>query len=293
MKKWIGSALVYLLVVIGGYAAYSFYAGGDEAHNSADHGDHQNVDEHDEHGEEEGHDEAHGGHEEDEDAHGDHGDHEGATSSEVQADVQLEGEELTITLTDLDGNPMDELEVSHEKLMHLIVISEDLEVFQHLHPEKVSAGVFKATADLEDGMYQAFVDIKPSELQYVNEPHQVMVGEHAGHEDAHVHLERESEWTKEQDGYSVTLEVDNFSVKENVVLSFEIEGAQPENYLGALGHVVVVDEGLDEFIHVHPREGTEPVFEAHFSKPGMYKLWAEFKLNGEVYAFPYVLEITE
>lgn len=293
MKKWIGSALVYLLVVIGGYAAYSFYADGN-ATQSDEHGEHQNVDEHDE---EDGHDAAHGGHgEEDEDDHGDHGGHEGhegATSSEVNADVQLEGEELIITLTDLDGNPMDELEVSHEKLMHLIVISEDLEVFQHLHPEKVSAGVFKATAELEDGMYQAFVDIKPSELQYVNEPHEVMVGEHAGHEGAHVHLEPESQWTKEQDGYSVTLEVDNFSVKENVVLSFEIEGAQPENYLGALGHVVVVDEGLDEFIHVHPREGTEPVFEAHFSKPGMYKLWAEFKLNGEVYAFPYVLEITE
>ncbi|MCG1023988.1 hypothetical protein [Sutcliffiella horikoshii] len=293
MKKWIGSALVYLLVVIGGYAAYSIYADGN-ATQSNEHGEHQNVDEHDE---EDGHDAAHGGHgEEDEDDHGDHGDHEGhegATSSEVNADVQLEGEELTITLTDLDGNPMDELEVSHEKLMHLIVISEDLEVFQHLHPEKVSAGVFMATAELEDGMYQVFVDIKPSELQYVNEPHEVMVGEHAGHEDAHVHLEPESQWTKEQDGYSVTLEVDNFSVKENVVLSFEIEGAQPENYLGALGHVVVVDEGLDEFIHVHPREGTEPVFEAHFSKPGMYKLWAEFKLNGEVYAFPYVLEITE
>ncbi|KMJ56857.1 hypothetical protein AB685_19215 [Bacillus sp. LL01] len=293
MKKWVGSALIYLLIVIGGYSAYSFYAGGNEAQD-ADHGEHQNEDSHDEHGEEEGHDEEHGDHEEgNEDGHGDHGDHEGDTSSEVKADVELDGGELTITLTDLDGNPMDDLEVSHEKLMHLVVISEDLEVFQHLHPEKMSAGVFTTDAELEDGMYQAFVDIKPSELQYVNEPHPVMVGKHAGHEDAHVHLEAESQWTKEQGDYTVTLDLNNFSVKENVVLSFDIEGAEPENYLGALGHVVVVDEGLDEFIHVHPRKGTEPVFEAHFSKPGMYKLWAEFKLNGEVYAFPYVLEITE
>lgn len=294
MKKWIGSALVYLLVVIGGYAAYSFYAGGDEAQNEGGHGAHQKEEEHGEHGKEEDHDDDHGDHEEGNgDDHGDHGAHEGDATSEVEADVQLDGEELTITLKDLDGNPMDALDVSHEKLMHLIVISADLEVFQHLHPEKVSEGVFKAKADLEEGMYQAFVDIKPSELKYVNEPHPVMVGEHAGHEDAHVHLDPDSEWTKEQGGFQVTLDVDNFSVKENVVLSFDIEGAEPENYLGALGHVVVVDEGLDEFIHVHPREGTEPVFEAHFSKPGMYKLWAEFKLDGKVYAFPYVLEITE
>lgn len=288
MKKWIGSALIYLVLVIGGYAAYTFFAGGNGAQNDPDHGDHQNVDEeHEDHDAEDGHD----GHEESGDEG--HGNHGGDASSEVEADVQLDGEELTITLTDLEGNPMDDLEVNHEKLMHLIVISEDLEVFQHLHPEKVSEGVFKTSADLEEGMYQAFVDIKPGKLKYVNEPHPVMAGEHAGHEEGHVHLESESSWTKEQGGFGVTLDVDNFSVKENVVLSFEIEGAEPENYLGALGHVVVVDEGLDEFIHVHPREGTQPVFEAHFSKPGMYKLWAEFKLNGEVYAFPYVLEITE
>lgn len=286
MKKWIGSALVYLLLVVGGYTAYSFYAGEDVSQD--DEGNHEEHQSEEAHGEEE----EHGAHE-GEGHEGGHGDHEGESTSEVQADVKLDGEEMTITLTDLDGNPMDNLEVNHEKLMHLIVISKDLEQFQHLHPEKVSEGVFTAKADLEEGMYQAFVDIKPSELEYVNEPHPVMVGKHSSHEDDHVHLEPETEWTKEQGDYNVTLDVNNFSVKENVVLSFNIEGAEPEDYLGALGHVVVVDEGLEEFIHVHPREGEEPVFEAHFSKPGMYKLWAEFKLVGKVYAFPYVLEITE
>ncbi|KPB04115.1 hypothetical protein [Bacillus sp. CHD6a] len=286
MKKWIGSALVYLLLVIGGYTVYAFYVSEDVSQGEeGSHAEHAGEEEkHGEHEEKEGHDS--GGHE-------GHGDHEGESSSEVQADVMLDGEEMTITLTDNDGNPMDDLEVNHEKLMHLIVISEDLEQFQHLHPEKVSEGVFTADADLEEGMYQAFVDIKPSELKYVNEAKPVMVGEHGGHEDNHVHLEPETEWTKEQGDYTVTLDVNNFSVKENVVLSFDIEGAEPEDYLGALGHVVVVNEALDEFIHVHPREGEEPVFEAHFSKPGMYKLWAEFKLNGKVYAFPYVVEITE
>ncbi|MGD6777318.1 hypothetical protein [Sutcliffiella horikoshii] len=287
MKKWIGSALVYLLLVVGGYSAYSFYAGEDVS--QGDEGSHEEHQEEEAHSEEE----EHGEHEE-EDHAGGHGDHEGeSSSSEVQADVKLDGEEMTITLTDVEDNPMDSLEVNHEKLMHLIVISEDLEVFKHLHSEKVSAGVFTAKADLEDGMYQAFVDIKPSDLQYVNEAYPVMVGDQDSHEDAHVHLEPKTEWTKVQGDYTVTLDVNNFSVKENVVLSFEIKGAEPEDYLGALGHVVVVDEGLDEFIHVHPLEGEDPVFEAHFSKPGMYKLWAEFKLDGKVYAFPYVLEITE
>lgn len=153
--------------------------------------------------------------------------------------------------------------------------------------------MFEAQADLEDSMYAAFVDITPAEGSYETKPVSVMVGQHGDHEEKHAQLKPETSWTKEQNGYKVTLNADNFSVKENVVLTFDIEGGEPENYLGALGHVVVVDEALEEFIHVHPREGEEPVFEAHFTQPGMYKLWAEFKLNGEVYAFPYVLEITE
>ncbi|CAG9622042.1 hypothetical protein [Sutcliffiella rhizosphaerae] len=273
MKKWIGSALVYLLIVIGGYTAYSYFVAEDSAYNEVGHGEHESI--------EKGEDHSHG------DAH------DNESDSEVTADVEISGETLTVKLIDNQGNPMDDLEVNHEKLVHLILISEDLEIFRHLHPEKIDPGVFNVDANLEEGMYQAFVDIKPSELPYMIKPHPLMVGDHGTHGDAHAHLHPDTEWTKEQNGYSVTLEVDNFSVKDNVVLSFNIEGAEPEPYLGALGHVVVVNETLEEFIHVHPRAGEAPVFEAHFSKPGMYKLWAEFKLNGEVYAFPYVLEITE
>jgi len=292
MKKWIFSAVIYLLVVIGGYTAYSFYAADESATNN--HDEHETETEEHAHGEDDedatGEDGEHGG-------HGEHGDSESA--SEVKPEVVTEDGAITVSLEDKDGNPIDELDVNHEKLMHLIVISENLESFHHLHPEKQNPGVFEVQADLQEGMYQAFVDIKPTNLEYMVEPKSLMIGEHEGHEDEgehkddHAHLEAETNWTKEQNGYQATLNVESFSMKENVVLSFDLNGAKPENYLGALGHVVVVDEALEQFIHVHPASETEPVFEAHFTKPGMYKLWGEFKLDGKVYAFPYVIEITE
>lgn len=280
MKKWIFSALIYLLIVVGAYTAYSFFTEDNSASN--DHEDHQSESE--EHANEEE------GSEED---HGEHGDQNEDESSEVKTDVALENDGITVILEDQDGKPMDNLEVNHEKLMHLIVIGEDLESYQHLHPEKAEPGKYVVKTDIEDGMYQAFVDIKPSSLAYEVEPQTLMKGEHAGHGEEHVHLEPDTNFTKELNGYEVTLDVESFSMKDSVVLFFNIEGGTPENYLGALGHVVVVDEGLDQFIHVHPASEKEPVFEAHFNKPGIYKLWAEFKIDGAVYAFPYVIEITE
>ncbi|WP_223703090.1 hypothetical protein [Sutcliffiella deserti] len=295
MKKWVFSALIYLLVVVGGYTAYSYFTEGNRA--SDNHAEHEpqaeeeedgSGEEHAEHGSSEEHAE-HGS----DDEHDDHGDHAHESESEVITNVELENEEITITLEDQQGNPMDELEINHERLMHLIVISEDFESYRHLHPEKAEPGKYVVKTDLGDGMYQAFVDIKPSNLEYQIQAHSLMVGEHAEHGDEHVHLEKDSNFTKTLDGYEVTLNAESFSVKDSVVLSFNIEGGTPENYLGALGHVVVVDEKLEQFIHVHPSSKKEPVFEAHFSNPGLYKLWAEFKLDGTVYAFPYVIEITE
>ena len=62
-------------------------------------------------------------------------------------------------------------------------------------------------------------------------------------------------------------------------VSEEIVNAIPEPYLGALGHVVIIDQDVEQFIHVHPVSAHETVFKTQFDKPGLYKLWAEFKFR--------------
>ena len=287
LLKWVISGVLYVALVIGGYSIYALYADNESA---GHHNDHV-VNEEEEHREhEEDHEEEH---EEHGDDHGEHGDHEHAQGeSEVIPSIEREGNELTITLKDMDGNLFDDLKVTHEKLMHLIIVNEDLETFIHLHPEKVSEGVYQANYELEEGMYKVYVDIKPSEKAYEIQPISLMVGDHHHHGD-HATLEKETNWVKVIDQYEAELDVSSFSMKDHIVLSFNINGGEPEPYLGALGHVVIIDEKMEEFIHVHPSSTELPVFEAHFSKPGMYKLWAEFKLDGRVHAFPFVLEITE
>jgi hypothetical protein len=41
---------------------------------------------------------------------------------------------LIISVTDKSGAPVREYELVHDKLMHLIIVGEDLSYFAHIHP---------------------------------------------------------------------------------------------------------------------------------------------------------------
>lgn len=81
---------------------------------------------------------------------------------------------------------------------------------------------------------------------------------------------------------------------ESATLSFDLNGESPLLYLGALGHVVVLDEQGKRFLHVHPTSKEHSVFQVQFPFAGFYKLWAEFHFaESGVLAFPFLVEVTE
>jgi hypothetical protein len=58
----------------------------------------------------------------------------------------------------------------YEKKMHLIVISEDLQEFQHIHPEMSADGTFLATMNLQrPTKYKVFTDGKSKSVGWINE----------------------------------------------------------------------------------------------------------------------------
>lgn len=88
--------------------------------------------------------------------------------SEVEVSVSYAGDHLIINLKDTEGNiPL--LEETHEKMMHLIVVCNDLEKFYHLHPTQ-KENEFHLDISLTASSYTAFVDIKPKGQNYVIKP---------------------------------------------------------------------------------------------------------------------------
>ncbi|MBM7663156.1 hypothetical protein JOC85_004009 [Bacillus mesophilus] len=270
MKKWIFGAIGYLLVVIIGYSIYTSMTSPPNTTDS--HGEHAHESAKDTHGAHEGH---------------------VATNKESEVDVKIEAkdDQLKIGLTDLQGESVEELEINHEKLLHLIIVDEHLDQYFHLHPEETEPGVYVVDHQLEEGVYKAFVDIKPKGLSYTVTPLEFTIGEASA---AHHHpsLEVDTEFEKTVNGQTASLEISSLKANEDVTISFTFpEGAELQPYLGAMGHVVILNETAANYLHVHPVDNKETKFETMFPSPGIYKLWGEFQIEDEVYIFPFTVNV--
>lgn len=268
MKKWVISAIAYMIVVIGGYYVYAEFIKGETDDDVA-----SSVENHQESNKEHSHDEN-----QVDDALGN-----------LKANVEYTDSTLEINLEDQAGKPFHDLEVNHEKIMHLIVVDSHMETYYHLHPEKVGDGAFEVKQPLTDGEYKAFVDIKPNNQIYEVSPILFTVGKaNHGHEGD---LIVDQSLEKTVDNQTVQLSLSTREPMKPVQLTFDVDRANLEPYLGAMGHVVILDEHAENFLHVHPASETETTFETKFEQPGIYKIWAEFKQNGKVRVFPFVVEI--
>ncbi|WP_227994992.1 hypothetical protein [Oceanobacillus sp. CFH 90083] len=283
IKKWVSLGIIYVVAV---FAVFSVVTGQNPlASGEMEHDEHsgEEAQNHEDHDKEDNQKEA-----EDMD-HSKHDHHNHQEESEVKTNVTYNDEKISIELEGHEG-AAPELAVEHEKEMHFIMVSNDLEEYYHLHPEKEQEGLYTINQPLNAGTYQAFVDIAPEGKAYQPAPNTVQVGTSETNKTS---LEKEDNWTKEMDGKTVTLEDVEATAGEEVSLVFDMHGEKPEHHLGALGHVVIVDEGAEQYIHVHPDSEDTTSFHAHFPKPGMYKIWAEFKFGDEVHTYPFIIEVAE
>ncbi|MGX8232102.1 hypothetical protein [Bacillus subtilis] len=267
---WAVSAIVYLGLVIAGYSLFATV--NPKNNEQTKHVDHDQAKMDNQEG---------------------HQAHEGRTNkaSDVTPKVSYANGEITIELKDKNKH-VPELEVSHEKQMHLIVVSSDLKKYYHLHPEKKNNGLYSLKHNLPDNAYKIFVDIKPKGLNYTANPIKLNVGKiHQKHN--RNDLDVDLELTKTIKGQTVELISQSFEANKEITLNFNVKDAKPDPYLGALGHVVILDEDGEKYIHVHPVADDKTVFKTQFNKPGVYKIWAEFKFGERVNVYPFVIEVKE
>ncbi|MGE7902834.1 hypothetical protein ACQKNS_00295 [Peribacillus sp. NPDC094092] len=283
MLTWAISAIVYLGLVIGGYFIYaSLNSNNDhlDAHAAKTNG----IEE-----KESNNEKAHNGNHTSKKSDDKHSDHVAHSESEVVTNVKYEKGIITIDVKDKKQNSPN-LEISHEKIMHLIIVSADLEDYYHLHPEEKGNGVYTLNFDLPENSYKAFVDIKPKNLAYQVSPVGLQVGKsHSEHKENP--LKVDTNLTKTINQKTVELTTTELGINKAVTLSFDTKGITPEPYLGALGHVVILDDKGKKFVHVHPTSEEKTLFETKFDKAGIYKVWGEFKFDGKVNSYPFVIEV--
>jgi hypothetical protein len=244
---------------------------------------------------------------------------------ELRADggaVPVAGREtrFTLTLTTAGGQPIGpaDLLTVHTRKLHLLVVDGSLQDYQHLHPEPgAQAGewVFRHTPR-RGGMYRVFADFTPAAtsrgLYSFADYEAGGSGDTSAAEGAaDFHAPRTDE-TVSRAGYGMTLKMDKGSTLNagqagslTFVMTGEDGEAVPlEEVMDAYVHMVAFDAERSGFAHLHPRVNTPGAaramdkarpaftFDVMIPQPGRYMVWAQFKLAGEEWFQPFVVEVS-
>jgi hypothetical protein len=190
------------------------------------------------------------------------------------------------------GEPVTHFEEVHEKLIHLFVVSFDLSVFAHVHPELQADGSFLLDWNFpKPGPYQLYADFFPSggTPQIVQKTF-VTAGFTGSLLGARAHLQPDAQLEKTGPSTTVRLADSKFLAgrKQNVVFTLaDQRTGQPvtdlQPYLGAWGHMLVLSEDMSDYVHAHAAgPGAEQQYEVVFPRPGVYRVWMQFQRHNEV-----------
>lgn len=229
---------------------------------------------------------------------------------------------LILSLTDLNGEPVKGLVVTHERLVHVMVISEDFASFAHIHPDDFGAITEEMIKEAHFTLHYVF----PKSGRYLiavdtalgNSPISKLAYLNVGGSPTPGEIKKDLSRGKQFGDYTVSLtsRPEKIRAGEETVFTYMIKkGGMPvtdlEPYLGAPMHLAVVSAGLGNFIHTHgelpggehhdhadilhmkpPPPNFGPVINAEvvFPEKGLYMVYGEVRHNGKVLLLDFMVE---
>lgn len=233
-------------------------------------------------------------------------------------------ETLTVSITDAGGRPAQDLAMTHDRAMHVIIAGSDFTVFSHIHPEDFGpiTDEMKRTAQYhvsyifpKSGRYIVGIDFAVKDRAYSRHFIIDVAGGPGMGATAKDFLRQ-----KKFGAYDVTLTTvpEIIAGKETALIyRFNKDGAPVgdlEPYIAAVMHVAVISVDLKQFIHDHgflpgmpdmamqshhmmhamplPRAfGPEIKVPVTFPAPGAYVIFGEVKHKGKVIVTKFMVDV--
>jgi hypothetical protein len=213
---------------------------------------------------------------------------------------------LRITLREPDTDRrVTSLATIHERLLHLFVVDRSLQFFRHVHPNLMSDGTFELRETIPPGEYVVIADFLPQGgVSQMVQRAIVTPGHKGALFPVSPDLSNDTATNRIVDGIRVQLEPRDLKAGREGVLRFTLSDAASgapvtdlEPFLGAPGHLLIVNADLTEADHVHPEEpvarGPAITFQPLLPAGGFYKLWLQFQRRGVVTTVPFVVAVEE
>ncbi|MFN4280581.1 hypothetical protein [Thermosynechococcus sp.] len=205
---------------------------------------------------------------------------------------------LTLAIRTHSGEAVRQFERFQEELMHLIVVSEDLQVFQHLHPRYLGEGQFQVATTLpQGGGYTLIADYKPASATETVAMLPLVAQGTPPAADAPT-----AQTTQVIGTTAVELKLPQplkaGSAVEVAFRLWDTATQQPPQdlrpYLGEAGHLVILRATTPltpaDYLHAHAldRQPTGIIrFMTQFPTPGCYRLWGQFRRGEKIITAPF------
>lgn len=232
------------------------------------------------------------------------------------------GEKVRLQFTVL--NPVTEKQVKdfnilHDMPFHLFVVSQDFEVFQHIHPDKQPDGSFTIETDLpKAGYYKIFCDFFPAGGMPQVTQHNLVTAGYNGDlfsSQAKLTLDKPigAKLVKTVEGtrFELKFEPEQPFVGKPAELHYHLvdeKTGEPvkdlKPYLGAWGHTLILSEDATDYLHSHPTEmipdgvdrsklesKPDVVFDTFFPHPGNYRIWSQFQRGATIITVPFTVYV--
>jgi hypothetical protein len=192
------------------------------------------------------------------------------------------------------------LDVEHEKKIHLIVVSDDLSWFDHIHPEYQADGSYLIKETFPaGGKYLLYADYKPTGSTHQLEKTEIKV---EGKTKTPANY-KETKAMATSGAYTVTLKPDGGRFLSNQEIHFDgqftkggkrydVNGLQ--SYLGAKGHMVGIQTSSKTYVHLHPEVENDILhFHATFPEAGMYRAWLQFIADDQLHTVDFTIMVEQ
>jgi hypothetical protein len=197
--------------------------------------------------------------------------------------------------------PVRDFEIVHERFYHIFLVSQDMSVFIHTHPELQPDATFRLGVRLpKAGMYRILSDFYPkggtpqlivNTLMVPGEGFHLatakLVPELTPQHADNVDVDLVTEPAQPRAGVKTTM---LFRLKPN-------QGIEP--YLGAMAHMLGASSDLIDMIHSHPiqvvdhgSDYKELQFKLTFPRARTYRVWVQSQRNGVVNTVAFNIPVT-
>ena len=207
---------------------------------------------------------------------------------------------LRLMIHDAKGKMLTDFETVHEQKIHLIIVSNGLDQFAHIHPQIDRDG--NMTADYTfptGGTYWLYADHKPLKHEQATAMAELKV---AGDSPPPTQPTPNESSRITVDDLNAEVLVENIAASGATRIEFSLTDsanspvADLQPYMGAMGHLVIISADGKQYVHAHAAENDSShgkvEFEAHFAKPGIHKAWGQFQRGGKVQIIPFVFDTT-